>query len=150
MKTRNILYAITLVAYSLWLAHSVVPHHHHKTAEEADAHHHGHSHGHTHDDDHESKRHSHHEDSNSSEQNSQTGHFFLFSHDSNAEVLVNHSSASETLKAKKAQKTIFVNERKSQFSFSAYLVFHPPPDREAYTQPLFSSTSLRAPPSLAV
>jgi hypothetical protein len=146
MKTRSILYVITLVAYSLSLAHSVIPHHHHKTADEAAAHKHA--------EDHQSgQKHHHHHDNHekSNEKKSDaTGHFFFFNHDINADVLVRHTENKLVAKVKTQKLAVHVNEQVIAFAVSEHLVFHPPQDDPDFVTTIVSSGPLRAPPAYLI
>lgn len=133
---------MTLMAYTLSLAHSVIPHHHHKTAVEAAAHTHS---DHRH---HGSKQHHHHHDQNNAEdeKSGETGHFFFFSHDINADVLIKHSSIDKPVKVKKLQTSVPVKEQVISFEVSEHLVFHPPQGDSNFISQVLSSTALRGPP----
>jgi hypothetical protein len=145
MKTRNILYVLTLVAYSLSLAHSVIPHHHHQTADEAAAHKNEDDHHH----DHAQAHHHHDNDENKHDENSnQTGHFFFFSHDINADVLVKNILVKSPVKTKKVQISVPVKKQVFNFVVSAHLVFHPPQDDPFSRLKNLSSSALRAPPQV--
>jgi hypothetical protein len=136
------------MAYSLSLAHSVIPHHHHHTAEEAAAHnhaagvHHKAKHHHTSNQDH---HHHGNQQSDSEEHSDNTGHFFFFSHDANTDVLIKHGSTDNPVKNKKVQ-ALPIKEELLSFEVSEHLVFHPLQDDPSFTLKVVSSRSLRAPP----
>jgi hypothetical protein len=131
------------MAYTLSLAHSVIPHHHHKTEDEASAH----KHSDHHHDKHE-HHHSDHEDSNTENENSEdTGHFFFFSHDANIDVLVKHSSIDKPVNLKKTQPSITVKQQVISFEISKHLVFHPPQGETNFISAVQSTLALRGPPS---
>lgn len=147
MKTRNILYVLTLIAYTLSLAHSVIPHHHHTTAEEATAHEHSHDH-HEHPKDHgHGHSHQQHDQPESEGDSSGTGHFFFFNHGANGDVLVRHISLDNPVKSKKVQIEIPVDERVVPFIVGEHLVFHPPQRTGKIHSATLSASSLRGPPS---
>jgi hypothetical protein len=144
MKMRNILYVLTLMAYSLSLAHSVIPHHHHKTADEAAAHNHQDDHHH----DHTPGLHHDKDENKPDKKSNSTGHFFFFSHEINADVLVKDISVKTPVKTKKAQISVPVKEKVFSFVVSAHLVFHPPQDDPLPRDNYFCSRIPRAPPQL--
>jgi hypothetical protein len=143
MKMRNILYVLTLFAYTLSLAHSVIPHHHHKTADDATAHDKT-SHEHNSDHDH----HHGHEKSQTEDDSHDTGHFFFFSHDITADVLIKHRSIDNPVKTKKVVASVPVKELTQFISISRYIVFHPPPDDQTSQSVSLPSNKLRGPPTL--
>jgi hypothetical protein len=141
MIIRKALYALTLIAYSLSLAHSVIPHHHHKTSDEASLHHEGH--------DHHNSDHDHHDhEKNEHEDKSDSGHFFFFSHDINADVLIKHGSINNSVKIKTVFASVPVKEQIPATSKSCYIVFHPPPDDQISQSVSIPSNKLRGPPTL--
>lgn len=143
MMLRNTLYTLTLIAYTLSLAHSVIPHHHHSSAQEATAHQHEDDHHH-----HDTDHHEHNdadtegEDSNGSD----TGHFFFFSHDLNADVLTQHGSVDNPVKEKKASHSLSRKEQVKPFEVSRHLVFHPPQDDPSFYLAPSCHSDLRGPP----
>ena len=146
MKTRVILYILTLLAYTLSLAHSVIPHHHHKSTEEARSHEHTKSHRHDH-----GKNHHHHDSEEKPEHESdKTGHFFFFSHDINTDVLIKHTSVGKSVKTNKVQVALPEEKQIAPFEFFAHLVFHPPQSDKIFVFEIHSSRSLRAPPFFKV
>ncbi|HEY0651490.1 MAG TPA: hypothetical protein VGD65_00120 [Chryseosolibacter sp.] len=147
MATRKILYALTLIAYTLSLAHSVIPHHHHSSQEEATAHHlsegHHHGTGHHHHDAAD------HHDSNSKDHqsnHSETGHLFFFAHDLNVDVLTRHGSIDNPVKVKKAISIAPLSEQAISSEFKRYLVFHPPQDDPSFHNRPLRQIKLRGPP----
>jgi hypothetical protein len=144
MKSRPLLYLFVLAAYMLSLAHSVIPHHHHKTFKEAQAHSGKHHH-------HKGKGHHHHKHGeNSKHESDGTTHLFFFNHDSNADVLVRQASLDRSVKSKKADIPVEFKKQIISFEISEYLVFHPPQDDEIFITALPTSNSLRAPPSFLI
>jgi hypothetical protein len=144
MIIRKTLYALTLIAYSLSLAHSVIPHHHHKTADEATAHnksnhHHDSAHDHHHGNE---------ESESETQDESNAGHLFFFSHDINADVLVQHSSMDSSVKVKKILASVSVKEQTPFRAISSYVEFHPPPDDQTTQSVTVPSNKLRGPPTL--
>ena len=151
MKIRAIIFSITLLAYALSLAHSVIPHHHHKSAEEARSHEHAtshsHSHKHAHSHDHASNA-DHHQDEKRDKHSHESGHLFFLTHDSNLDVLVRNSLVEKSIKEKKVQKVISTSDQVISQSTPEHLVFHPPKSDGKLSLYRPSSNSLRAPPSL--
>src|SRR5690348_2697936 len=105
MIVRNLLYVLTLIAYTLSLAHSVIPHHHHNSPEEATAHHHELRVDH----DFEKTDHSHHrgdhhhaDEDHDKSHRADVGHLFFFTHDLNVDVLTAHKALDNPVKNKKA------------------------------------------------
>lgn len=132
------------MAYTLSLAHSVVPHHHHQSTAEAAAHEHSDHHHHHNTDDHQQA----HDDAEHEEENTDdTGHFFFFNHDINADVLIQHGSIDNTVKTKQVQTSVAVKEQIVSFAVSRYLVFHPPQDDPNRSSATVNSTDLRGPPT---
>lgn len=158
MTSRNILYVLTLIAYTLSLAHSVIPHHHHDSVEEATAHHHSDDHHHNTADHHHNtghqhgtkEQHSHADDDHSNDQShkGETGHFFFFSHDLNADVLARHGSIDNPVKVKKAHHIAPLQEQIISFEVTKYLVFHPPQDDPSFYSAFLHQFKLRGPPTL--
>lgn len=142
MQMRKILYALMLAAYTLSLAHSVIPHHHHKTADEASTHHESHHH------DSDNDHHHHGQESESQQESHDIGHFFFFSHDINADVLIRHSSIDNPVKIKKIFASVPVKDLVLFTSTSNYIVFHPPPDDQTSSSVTLPSNTLRGPPTL--
>jgi hypothetical protein len=144
MKTRYTLYVITLIAYTLSLAHSVIPHHHHKTADEAAVHEHADHH------DHSAGHHHNHKQKQEDKKPAETGHFFFFTHDVNADVLIKHSATDKPVKVKKVHIAVPVSQQIISFEGSAHLVFHPLQDDPHIRSTVFSFHALRGPPSLVI
>jgi hypothetical protein len=143
MMTKLIIYVFTLTAYMLSLAHSVIPHHHHKTVQEAEAHDHADSHH-----GHNSDKHHHGHDSQDTPEPSH--HFLFFSHDVNADVLIKHGSVDNPVKNKKPQCDVTLKDAITLRVRTAYLAFHPPQDDPAPDLSILSSNSLRGPPYLFI
>jgi hypothetical protein len=136
------------MAYTLSLAHSVIPHHHHQTVAEAIAHEHADGHHHHASD---SPHHHHDQDESDSRQTSEdSGHFFFFSHELNADVLIKHGSVDNPVKNKNAQVSAALKKEISSFDAAEHLAFHPPQDDPFFVPAILSSRSLRAPPCLFI
>jgi hypothetical protein len=140
MKTRTILYALTLMAYTLSVAHSVIPHHHHSSTHEAESHERHYAHKHN------TEHHHHHEKSDQKTNSEPLGHLFFFTHDTNADVLHSQKTISKSGKTKKVNSAFVKNEKLISFEAVKYLVFHPPQDDFLISDAVLLSSSLRAPP----
>jgi hypothetical protein len=142
MKMKTLLYVLTLTAYMLSLAHSVIPHHHHSNAQEAkshDAHH-----------EHKQKSDHHHHHDGDTEKNStgNLGHLFFFTHDANVDVLHSYNTIEKTLQKNSCQNAIHKSAPISLVEYSRHLVFHPPQSDPEIFQEVLLATPLRAPPSI--
>jgi hypothetical protein len=138
MKTRNTLYTIMLIAYSLSMAHSVIPHHHHQSAEEAN-----HSHDHSGKDYHHGHKHHHDDHDDSSKED---GHLFFLTHDFNSDFLSHAFHSDNVIKHKKQKAADTEMKHVSSPSFAEHLIFHPPQDEVSLSSFIFTAVSLRAPP----
>lgn len=155
MNTRKLLYALTLIAYTLSLAHSVIPHHHHRSPDDATTHHHEiQSHDHSDSNHHQHHHTKHQHDSNEQERKAShegdVGHFFFFTHDLNVDVLTAHHSIDNPVKAKQSPTVRHLAKQPISFESKRHLVFHPPQDDKIHSCELPLQNKLRGPPLLTV
>lgn len=140
MRISSFIYLLVLMAYSLSLAHSVIPHHHFDSYTEFKA-------GH----DHEKSEHQHNHDESESDSDEQSDNsLFVGTHVSN----IDFSLATYTFKKKSQEKVQDYNNALIENShlLEAYFdnsVFHIPICLPPLDHPLFSSRLLRAPPLLS-
>jgi hypothetical protein len=142
MKGRIALYVLTLIAYTLSLAHSVIPHHHHDNL--AQAREHSHSNGHHHH--HHSHEHNN-EESPKDSHDHDTSHLFFLTHVANSDVLIKRIAIDGPVKLKKIDIAIPRDEQIIIFELLEYQVFQPPQDADIFIAPAYSTRSLRAPPA---
>lgn len=133
LKNLFIVY-VFVFSYAGAILHSIVPHHHHNSHQEAKEydHHTSHSHG---DKQQDSKDHKH------------TGLPYLLTHSANTDVLVSQASVDGTAKSKKAEKLMVAIAELPMFNHApAKQVFHPPSDDLSANSAAYLFRALRAPP----
>jgi hypothetical protein len=143
MKMRILLYATTLAAYTLSVAHSVIPHHHHSSSEEARSHEQHHEHKQSTD------HHHHHEDEKDGDTGNALGHLFFFAHDTNVDFLHGGKVTDNSVKTKKVSACMLANPIDYECNLSRHLVYQPPQDENRIRYLDSCSLCLRAPPSFS-
>lgn len=158
MKARITIYALLIIAYTVSLAHSFIPHHHHKSAEEISLHdkeherehhnEHGHSHAHSNTDDHSSSGSNGDADKHKHAEHG-LAHVFFLSHDFGAEVNVRSDAFSKLTKTKSVNNSFCQDVAFEPIEILKAQIFDPPQNEKSNSSPALSSGLLRAPPTRA-
>ena len=156
MKARIAIYTLLILAYTLSLTHSFIPHHHHKTVDEARLHdkehelEHERDHHHSHSGNDQSATHDHEDTSDHKHSDHGLAHLFFLSHDSSTEVNVRNESYTKSIKTMKIQQPAFSEYHFNSFSILKNQIFRPPQNENNDSAPTLLSNSLRAPPTQLV
>ena len=134
MRYKQILLGFLILAYALSLAHSVIPHHHFNSRQESASHHQQEESKHDHNDNHDQQ---------------QDGGLTFPAHFSNSDVSVSKFSFDQRVKVKAEWHIIKAEDVLLTGLYFLNPVFHVPIDSQRYDQLIFSSRSLRAPPSIS-
>ena len=135
MRYGQIIPCLIIFAYTLSLAHSVIPHHHYNSHKESASNHHPHG---------ESKH-----DRGDKDDHPPGGGLTFPSHFFNSDASVTSSSFDEKAKVKAEWQISKAADVLLTAQYFLNPVFHVPRDSKGYDQLIFSSRSLRAPPSIS-
>jgi Ni/Co efflux regulator RcnB len=139
MLKRLLIAYVFIFSYAGAVLHSIVPHHHHDSHQEAKEHrHHDHHTNHLHSDEHQDSEDHKHNDSHS---------LYFLTHAANTDILVTHVSIDTSGKLKKGEKLVVIHAALHVFNIiSLHQVFHPPSGNLATHSTAYLFRALRAPP----
>jgi hypothetical protein len=140
MLNKQVIVCMLIFSYLGAVLHSMVPHHHHDTLEEAEKHHHVHhasNHGHSHSHDHDAK----------SDNGGSNGSRFFLSHSINADVLLTDTSIENTANGTKSKISVAHCKTPLRLGLPhAISVFRPPSNETTHHTTHYPFRALRAPP----